>query len=191
MDKEQILKDYEKSRKRNIKIILCLLLTAIGLTSVIFSVVSRCQEPTLFEKKGMVVYSYHHVLMEDSTHYNFLGMKTKKTLKYFIVYTSATNLEYHQETDFLTYSQHANQENVAPGITDHSAIKSMVMKYTFIGNDGKTYCYDEDVSSIKVFFDVGKEGLAIRIAADILGSAASAAGIILAVKIYKKSKKAE
>ena len=188
-DKKQLIEEYERGRKKTIKIIISLFLIAAGLTSIIFSVVSRCQEATIFEDKGLVLYKYHHVLMEDSTHYNFLGLRSKKTLKYFIVYTSANGLEYREETDFITYSQHANKENVAPGRTDHSVITTLRSKYTYLGNDNRTYCYDEDVSAIKVFFDVGNDGLILRIIADLLGAAAIAAGIILIVKAVKKSKK--
>ncbi len=159
----------DKKDGKKIKTIIASVLMAAGAVLIIVSVLLRTSYPIFFKDKGLTTYSYHHVLLREVQHYNMFKKMTGKDINYYIVYMSSDGLFYEKEVDFEEYSSHAHQENVAEGITDRTAINETEVKYTYLANNGKTYCYDSEQSLIKVYFDAGRENLILRIVLDAAG----------------------
>lgn len=186
----QLIKEYDEQRKRTLRKVLLVLLIVLGAALIITAFLFRTQYPLHLENKGQVHYVYSHILLRDESNYNYFNTLKNHEVRYFIVYRNA-GMYYEQETDFATYSAHANKENVRKGITNHSVIKESVDKFTFLAKDGKTYCYDNQTSVLKALFDASYAGGKIYLR--IFAYAAGAAFIITgAVKLIKqKGKSAE
>ncbi len=176
----------DKKDSKKIKTILSSVLMAIGAVLIIVSVLLRTPYPMLFKDKGLTSFSYHHVLLREVQHYNMFKKMTGKDINYYIVYMSSDGLFYEKEVSQEEYEEHAHQENVAEGITDRTAIHETELKYTYLANNNKTYCYDSAQSLIKVYFDAGREGFVLRVVLDASGAILIIAGALALKKVRSK-----
>ena len=183
-----LIEEYEKGKKRTIKLTLFISLIVLGAALIISALLFRTQYPMKLQNRGLLHYSYSHILLRDETNYDYFNNVKNHGVKYYIVYRNA-GLYFEQETDFATYSSHASKENAQPGITNHSVIKESVDKYTFIDKYAKTYCYDEPTSVFKALFDASFSGgkIFLRFAAYIFGTALIILGAVLIKKKLKHS----
>lgn len=181
-----LVEEYEKGKKRTLVLAAFIALIVLGAALIISAFLFRTQYPLTLQNRGQIHYSYSHILLRDSTKYNYFNTVKAHDVKYYIVYRNA-GLYYEQETDFATYSSHASKENAQPGITNHSVIKTSVDKYTFIDKYAKTYCYDEPTSVLKALFDASfAEGrIFLRFACYIFGAAFIVLGSVLIKKRAK------
>lgn len=185
---KQLVLEYEKSRKRTLEFAFFIGLIVAGVVLIITAFLFRTQYPFSLENKGKLHFSYSHLLMRDETAYNAFNSVKHHEIKYYIVYRNGS-IYYEQETGFSTYSAHARKENVQPGITNHSVIKTSVERYTFLAKDGRTYCYAEPKSMLGALFDASYAGGKIYLR--FASYAAGAAMIVFAAIQTKKLKTKE
>lgn len=153
---DELVKEYDRQRKRTLKIVFDAVLAIIGIAAIISGFLFRTQYPLVLKNQGQIGFSYHHLLMRDVTTYNYFNVEKAHSLRYYIVYYRDNGkLRYEMQTSFATYSAHAQKENKKKGITDHSVIQESVRKYAFSDKLGNCYCYDKKTSIIKAWFDAG------------------------------------
>ena len=153
---KELAEEYDRQRKQTLKIVFDAVLAAIGIIAIISGFLFRTQYPLLLKNQGEIGFNYHHLLLRDVTTYNYFNVEKGHALRYYIVYYRDNGrLRYEMETNFATYSAHAQKENQRVGITDHSVIQETVKKYAFSDKLGNCYCYDKKTSIIKAWFDVG------------------------------------
>ena len=153
---KELAEEYDRQRKQTLKIVFDAILAAIGIIAIISGFLFRTQYPLLLKNQGEIGFNYHHLLLRDVTTYNYFNVEKGHALRYYIVYYRDNGrLRYEMETNFATYSAHAQKENQRVGITDHSVIQETVKKYAFSDKLGNCYCYDKKTSIIKAWFDVG------------------------------------
>ena len=184
---KELVESYEKERRMTLKKVLWLLLAMSGVALIVTGILFRTQYPMRLTDRGQLHYVYSHILLRDQTRYDYFNNVKGHEVKYFIVYRNAS-LYYEQETNFTTYSAHANKENVQPGITNHSVIRESVEKYTFTDSAGNTYCYDKKTSVIKALFDASFAGgkIYLRFAAEACGAVLALIGLRAFIKLKKK-----
>lgn len=186
---KELIEQYDKSRQRALRYVLFIGMIVLGAVFIISALLFRTQYPFALEDKGLIHYTYSHILLRDQTQYTPLNTVKNHEVKYYIVYRNAS-IYYEQETSFSVYSAHANKENVRPGITNHAVIQTSADRYTYLARDGRTYCYEKPVGKLKVLFDAsyadGK--IYLRFAAYAVGAALIAAGTVLLMKQRKKEK---
>ena len=184
-----LMEEYDKSKQRALRYVLFIAILSLGAVFIISAFLFRTQYPFALEEKGLLHYSYSHILMRDQTQYSALNTVKKHEIKYYIVYRNAS-IYYEQETNFATYSAHASKENAQPGITNHSAIQTSTERYTYLARDGRTYCYETPVRKWKVLFDAsyadGK--IYLRFAAYFVGAALMMTGAVLLHKQRRSEK---
>lgn len=180
---EEIVKEYDKNKKRNLKRGFFIAFICIGAALIVSAFLFRTQYPMTLKNVGQRNFSYDHILMRDIQHFNALNKYTGHNLRYYIVYRSG-EIYYEYETDLVTYSSYANRENVSVGITDHSAIQETVSKYTFLADNGKTYCYNEKTGVLHALFDAGNETGKFYLRA-ICYAAGAALIVVFALKLKK------
>ena len=155
-DIQSLAKEYDRQRKQTLKIVFDVIFATLGIIAVISGFLFRTQYPMVLKNQGKIGFSYHHLLLRDTTTYNYFNVEKGHALHYYIVYYRDNGkLRYEMETNFATYSAHAQKENQKVGITDHSVIQETVVKYAFSDKNGNCYCYDKKTSIIKAWFDVG------------------------------------
>ena len=155
-DIQALAKEYDRQRKQTIKLVFDVIFVVLGIIAIISGFLFRTQYPMVLKNQGQIGFSYHHLLLRDTTTYNYFNVEKGHALRYYIVYYRDNGkLRYEMETNFATYSAHAQKENQKVGITDHSVIQETVVKYAFSDKLGNCYCYDKKTSIIKAWFDVG------------------------------------
>ena len=148
--------EYDRQRKKTLKKVFDIVFIVLGLAAVISGILFRTQYPVVLHNEGQIGFKYHHLLMRDITTYNYFNVEKGHALRYYIVYYRYNGkLRYEMETNFATYSAHAQKENQRKGITDHSVIQENVKKYAFSDKLGNCYCYDKKTSIVKAWFDAG------------------------------------
>lgn len=183
--------EYDSQRKKTLKKVFDIILIALGAVAIISAMLFRTQYPFILHNEGQIGFSYHHLLLRDVSNFDFLNRQTGHQVRYYIVYyRNNGRLYYEMETNFATYSAHAQKENQKKGITDHSVIQESVKKYAFSDNSGKCYCYDKKTSIIKAWFDVGNSTgkLWQRL---LLEGAGCALIIIFSIRLKRNIKRSE
>ena len=181
-----LIEAYDKEKRKTIKRVFLICLAVAGAALIVTAFLFRSQYPLTLQNRGQVYYSYSHILLRDETRYDYFNNVKGHEVKYYIVYRNA-GLYYEMETNFSTYSAHANQENVQPGVTNHAVIRESVEKYTFTDKYAKTYCYDAPTSVLKALFDASYAGgkIFLRFACYIFGAAFIVLGSLLIKKRAK------
>ena len=185
-----LIETYEKEKRKTLKRVFLICLLAAGAALIVTAFLFRTQYPLTLQNRGQVYYSYSHILLRDETRYDYFNNVKGHEVKYYIVYRNA-GLYYEMETNFSTYSAHANQENARPGVTNHALIKESVEKYTFTDKYAKTYCYDAPTSVLKALFDASYAGgkIYLRFAAYLAGLVLGITGITLFIKDIRTKRK--